>query len=79
MYKVGEKLLCIKSSYYTDANNVIANNIYTVISVNMVNCDNIYYKINDGDMEFGNNSEYSRNFVSITEQRKEKLNKICSK
>ena len=83
MYKVGEKLVCIKSTNYGKGfYDIVINNIYTITAVNIYHEDgdddeSIYYNINGQKSDFGAESKYSKNFISMKEYRKQKLNKIC--
>jgi hypothetical protein len=77
MYKIGDKLLCIKSSYYNNGHDVIMNNIYTIIDI-YIGIDGVYYKIDDGAQPFGENSLFSKRFIlDVKYQRKQKLEKLC--
>jgi hypothetical protein len=82
MYKVGDKLLCIKSTNYGHAfYDVKINNIYTITDVKVYheNDDDdysVYYKIDGQRSDFGSESKYARNFISLKEYRKQKLKKL---
>jgi len=86
MYKVGDKLLCIKSTNYGNGfTDIKINNIYTIVKVNNYNDDgddSVYYTINNISIEFGSESKYAGNFISLKEYRKQKIkriNKLCLK
>ena len=78
MYKVGDKIFCIRSSKFITSPNCEINKIYTIISVSE-KYESIYYKIDDNSDEFVENSEYSSYFVDLKEHRKQKLLKLCTK
>ena len=84
MFKVGDKLLCIKSTNYgRKFYDVKINNIYTITDVKLYHEDgdddySVYYKIDGQGSDFGAESKYARNFISMKEYRKQKLLKINS-
>ena len=76
MYKVGDKLLCIKNTtrgYKHD--RLIVGRIYTVLEIFKNS-----YRIDDDEGWFDENSDYYNHFVlDVKYMRKEKLEKLCTK
>jgi len=80
MFKVGEKIVCINNTVNDNdwQSNLTIGKQYVVMSVDMSiipSKKEVVVKNNEGIIS----SYYNSRFISVTEYRKLKLEKICSK
>lgn len=80
MFRVKDKVVCVKVDHFSRpvAHGLTEGNFYVILEIrpNQTHSGMVFYVKDDSGHTFGFSSE---RFISITDYRKRKLKKICSK